>query len=260
MERKMFCFDLDNTLLNHKKYEISERIIHALDALKKAGHIIVLASGRDFDTPNSKPFIEMVNPDAVVHANGLKVTINQQLLYEHYFNQDLMKQVLDYGVEHNLCVGASIEGGEYYTHYEIIREFEMKMYGFCNKIYHDPYQLLNRKVHSLHIVADKEDILTLAKILPQIHYFLFNGNFGADLMDLQRSKAEGIEILFGHYHLTWEDTICFGDSMNDLSMIQKAKRGFAVENGTQALKDAADMIIKSVEDDGVALAIENYFL
>ncbi len=48
--------------------------------------------------------------------------------------------------------------------------------------------------------------------------------------------------------------------MNDLPMIQKAKRGFAVENGTQALKDAADMIIKSVEDDGVALAIENYFL
>ena len=260
MEEKMFCFDLDNTLLNHKKYKISERIIRALNALKKAGHIVVIASGRDFDTPNSKPFVEMVCPHAIVHANGLKVTVNQEILYEHYFEKKLMKRILDYGIEHSLCVGASIEGGEYYTHYEIIREFELKMYGYCNKRYHDPYLLLDRQVHSLHIVADKEDILTLAKIIPEIHYFLFNGNFGADVMDIQWSKAEGIQKLHQYYGMTWEDTICFGDSMNDLSMIQKAKRGFAVENATQVLKDAADMIIKSVEEDGVAIAIESYFL
>ncbi len=79
-------------------------------------------------------------------------------------------------------------------------------------------------------------------------------------MDVVWSKAEGIQVLHDYYGMTWEDTICFGDSMNDLSMIQKAKRGFAVENGTQILKDAADMIIKSVDEDGVALAIETFFL
>lgn len=87
MERKMFCFDLDNTLLNHKKYKISERILDALERLKQLGHIVVLASGRDFDTPNSKPFADMVKPQAIVHANGLKVTLNNQLLFEHYFEK-----------------------------------------------------------------------------------------------------------------------------------------------------------------------------
>lgn len=260
MERKMFCFDLDNTLLNHKKYKISERILHALERLKQQGHIVVLASGRDFDTPNSKPFADMINPQAIVHANGLKVTANTELLFEHYFDKQLMKKVLDYGTHNNLCVGASIEGGEYYTHYEIIREFEINMYGYCHKTYHESYELLNRQVHSLHIVADKEEILELVREIQGLHYFLFNGNFGADLMDVVWSKAEGIQVLHDYYGMTWEDTICFGDSMNDLSMIQKAKRGFAVENGTQILKDAADMIIKSVDEDGVALAIETFFL
>lgn len=50
--------------------------------------------------------------------------------------------------------------------------------------------------------------------------------------------------------------ICFGDNLNDISMIKSADVGVAVENACNELKRSADLVIKSNENDGVAKFIE----
>ena len=57
-----------------------------------------------------------------------------------------------------------------------------------------------------------------------------------------------------------EDTICFGDSGNDSSMIELAGTGVAMGNANEELKGIADIITDNNNNDGLAKAIEKYVL
>ena len=50
---KIFCFDLDMTLLDHKTFHISKKVLKDLEALKKEGHVVAVATGRDMDSKSS---------------------------------------------------------------------------------------------------------------------------------------------------------------------------------------------------------------
>ncbi|MCI9591981.1 MAG: HAD hydrolase family protein, partial [Lachnospiraceae bacterium] len=47
------------------------------------------------------------------------------------------------------------------------------------------------------------------------------------------------------------DTVAFGDSMNDRQMLEYAGIAIAMGNSCQELKDIADIVCESVEEDGV---------
>ena len=55
-----------------------------------------------------------------------------------------------------------------------------------------------------------------------------------------------------------EDTMAVGDSENDLDIVKAAGIGVAMGNAQQFLKDSADFISLSNEEDGVAYAIERF--
>ena len=52
------------------------------------------------------------------------------------------------------------------------------------------------------------------------------------------------------------DTIAFGDSMNDYEMLQVCNHSVAMENACQELKESADCVCESVENDGVYYEME----
>lgn len=53
-----------------------------------------------------------------------------------------------------------------------------------------------------------------------------------------------------------DELVCFGDNLNDISMVKTADIGAAVNNSCEELKEAADIIIDSNNDDGVTKFIE----
>ena len=64
-----------------------------------------------------------------------------------------------------------------------------------------------------------------------------------------------------HYGLTAQNLIALGDGFNDLSMIQFAGMGVAVQNAQQVVKEAANYVSPYTNDeDAVALAIEKFVL
>ncbi|MBO5162825.1 MAG: Cof-type HAD-IIB family hydrolase [Ruminococcus sp.] len=65
------------------------------------------------------------------------------------------------------------------------------------------------------------------------------------------SKGSGIKYLRETYG--FERVVAFGDNLNDLSMFEQADVKIAVENGNSRLKEEADVVIKSNDDDGVAI-------
>jgi hydroxymethylpyrimidine pyrophosphatase-like HAD family hydrolase len=60
------------------------------------------------------------------------------------------------------------------------------------------------------------------------------------------------------FNLDLDRLICFGDEMNDESMIKIAALGAVPQNGAESLKKVADIIIDACDDDGVCKAIKKY--
>ena len=68
------------------------------------------------------------------------------------------------------------------------------------------------------------------------------------------NKGLGVEIICKRYNVPISETIGFGDSMNDLEMIQTVGFSVCMANGSEKLKSLSDMVCPSVSDDGLAKA------
>jgi hydroxymethylpyrimidine pyrophosphatase-like HAD family hydrolase len=73
-------------------------------------------------------------------------------------------------------------------------------------------------------------------------------------------KAYSLEKLLKHLGLTREQMIACGDGFNDRSMIEYAGLGVAMCNAKDAVKEVADLITLTNDEDGVALVVEDYML
>ena len=65
-----------------------------------------------------------------------------------------------------------------------------------------------------------------------------------------------MEAVCRHLGVSVKDTIAFGDSMNDLEMLEAAAFGVCMENGSQALKETADWVCPGVSEDGLYLGFQ----
>ncbi|MBR4953446.1 MAG: HAD-IIB family hydrolase, partial [Oscillospiraceae bacterium] len=72
------------------------------------------------------------------------------------------------------------------------------------------------------------------------------------------NKGEALTALAHHLGYTDENTMSFGDGLNDLSMIKSAGLGVAMENACSEVKNAADYITDTNDNDGVKKAIEKF--
>jgi Cof subfamily protein (haloacid dehalogenase superfamily) len=90
--------------------------------------------------------------------------------------------------------------------------------------------------------------LYISKSLP---YFL-------EFASPEVTKATGLEFLSEHLGFTRERTVAFGDGENDIQLVDWAGYGVAVENAHGQVKEVADFVCPSVDDEGVAQVIEAY--
>jgi hydroxymethylpyrimidine pyrophosphatase-like HAD family hydrolase len=73
-------------------------------------------------------------------------------------------------------------------------------------------------------------------------------------------KAQSLAVLLGEIGMKREEMICVGDGFNDLSMIRYAGLGVAMANAQEVVRENADYITLSNEEDGVAAVVEKFIL
>jgi len=80
-----------------------------------------------------------------------------------------------------------------------------------------------------------------------------------EIMNANVSKGQGLKLVMEHYSLKSEEVIAFGDEENDLPMFAVAGFSAAPANAKDNVKAAADMVIGSNAEDGVAAFLEEFF-
>ncbi len=73
------------------------------------------------------------------------------------------------------------------------------------------------------------------------------------------SKASGLEHVADALGLEAADALAIGDGRNDLEMLRWAARGVAMGQSVDVVRESADHVTDSVDDDGAAVELERWF-
>lgn len=258
--RKLVSFDLDMTLLDHETYRIPDSALKSVRRIREQGHVLALATGRDMDNHYSRKFRDMVQADAVIHMNGTKITVGDDLIYEHRMDKKLLERVLDFAENHGYSLGVTIGDEDYYTHREQVVEHDLRRWGECGRRFLNPERLLDMGVRTMAYIGSPEGAGKIEEAFPELKLPLFAGLQGADVIERAASKAQGLLKVCEYYGVDLKDTYAFGDSMNDYEIVQTAGTGIAMGNALEALKEVADYVTADIREDGVYQACVHFGL
>ncbi len=258
-KKKIASFDLDQTLLDHGSYRIPDSALEALERLREEFYI-VLSTGRDMDNYYSRPYRDLVKPDAIIHLNGTKITVGDELIYEHQMDKRLLKALFEYADRNGYAVGVTIGDQDFYLHPEVVEQMDRERWGQCDRRFCDPWSLLDGTVRTLAYVGREAGALDMEKQFPELKFLMFAGKRGADVVEQEASKGKGLLRLCRYYGISEKDTVAFGDSMNDYEILQTAGLGIAMGNAIQELKDVADYVTTDVAEDGIWNACRHFGL
>jgi len=266
MQYKMLVLDMDDTLLtdDHKISELNKKVL--LEAQAK-GVYVVLASGRPTSamTAYAKELELDLNNSYIISFNGAIIsTVKDDLvLFEQKLTQEQIHELYDYSVKMKTHIITYLDN-------EIISETDSEYI----EIEKDITGLAHRKVASFKEAIDrpavkcillenpaylKEVEKDLKKAMPHLSvamskpFFLEAAQYGID-------KAASLKFLAAKLNIHQSEIIAVGNAGNDLTMIEYAGLGVWVDNVTPELRDRANVIVASNNNDGVAEVVQRYIL
>jgi hypothetical protein len=248
---KLVAFDLDMTLFDHSNYTIPESALKAVELIKKGGNKVAIASGRNMHNKHGQPFLDIIKPDAVVEFNGSRAVVLDKVIYNHLFDRDLLNRLIDFVVENNYAVGMTSGDKDYYFNKEFIQKEDMLRWGQSDRNFQDPELLKQLDINTLCYIGPKEGAFNIEKSFPELKLPLFSGEWGADIIEKEVSKFNGVSEVAKYFGIDNKDIITFGDAMNDYEMIKNAGVGVAMGNAHEKLKEVADIVTDDIGNDGV---------
>ena len=122
----------------------------------------------------------------------------------------------------------------------------------------DAYErALNEKVYQLNVFVSEEEEGDFMQLMPNSKTARWTSHF-TDIIPKDGGKNKGIDAIINHFGIKLEETMAFGDGGNDIDMLKHAGIGVAMENARDDVKEIADFITTSVDDDGVTNALKHY--
>ena len=262
MTVKLIAADMDGTLLDSNK-NLSPYLFDLVKKLKEKDVKFAIASGRQYFNLLEN-FADIKEELVYISDNGSIVYENGQSIYVDEINKAEVKKALKdvrqgEGMYPILC---GVESAYVENNNEVFLE-NARMYYAKLEIVEDLMDILDKdKICKLAVFdevdAEKNEFELLQKYNENLMVCLSGHNW-VDLMNPGVNKGEAIKILQENYNISYDETMAFGDYLNDYEMMQSCKYSYAMENAHPQLKEICNYKAKSNDDDGVVLAIKEYF-
>ncbi|WP_156288244.1 Cof-type HAD-IIB family hydrolase [Oceanobacillus salinisoli] len=239
---KLIALDMDGTLLT-TDHEVSQRTKDAIaKALSKDIHV-VLSTGRGFRScyPHAE---ELKLQSYLVTANGGEVwTVKKELLDQHLMETEVIEKLWNIGKEVGVYMWMISTDGVFQNEApDNFYDYQWLKFG-CQS---EDQDKLDKMVKELSYYEELE----LTNSLP----------INVEANPKGVSKAKALHFLCGKIGITMDEVMACGDSLNDIKMIQEAGIGVAMGNAQEAIKNVANHITDTNDNDGVAKAIEKFVL
>lgn len=262
---KLLMMDMDGTLFNDRK-EITSGNRLALAKLKNKGYVIGIATGRALFV--MKEVLEKYHMenivDYVIGYNGVEIwnRRNHQVDYTYRLSPEVICDIYSRIKHQPWNLVAYDESGRYV---QIVDERAQKYASDNNQsCYLYDFEKGDRWWSKVSILPlgmrnfTEKEFVDMYKLSGHAYHGFETSPFSFEIVHAKVSKVEAIKRVCEMLGITLEDVIAFGDSGNDLSMLQCAGVGVAMANATSEIKEAADYVTKSNNEDGIAYFVEKY--
>ena len=255
-KKKIAFFDIDGTLLPLGESNLRPRVLEALNLLKAQGIKIFLSTGR---TPQILPRFPGVTFDGAVCFNGGYCFDQTGILFHSPLHKEDMRRVIENAKAEGIsCLAATVNrmGSNFYT--QSIEDYMQISHNSSNVLSPKDFEaLLEEDIYQLMVGCTEDQDKAMVKGAPHLKSVRW-WDRATDVIDINCSKAHGIEMVLQSYGLTKEDAMAFGDGDNDIDMLSYCSLGIAMGNAREEVKRAADYITDSCEDDGVYTALHHF--
>ncbi|MDO5720073.1 MAG: Cof-type HAD-IIB family hydrolase [Actinomycetaceae bacterium] len=263
--------DVDGTLLNEEQ-TVPASARDACQAAAANGHSLFMCTGRV--GPELSASLWELGFAGLVAANGAYATCGDSTLFSHQLDANDIRRVTDF---------VTAAGGEWmWQTADTIHLTDAYMRAFADShtgaehaipgdwsSYVDlitPFvrQGLPATALKCAFMLPKTPSATADRVSAALddRYTIVSGSVGArnaavfELVAHNVSKGHALREVAAHREIGITKTVAVGDSANDVSMLKAAGLSIAMGNGTEVAQEAADWITSSVDEDGLAHALE----
>ena len=248
---KLIALDLDDTLLNDDR-QITDLNVQALRECAGRGIYVVLCSGRAEDA--ILPFVRRLEI-AGKEAGRFLIAINGCSIFDLHKRQNIFckkvePQVLlranqiaeDFGLRTEVYTPDTI----YYREATEWTKLDVDLCGLKGQAIQDYESFLNKGFTKMLVPGKPEQLLELQKILRtefKDRAVIFTSKpYFLEILPPDCGKGEAVTWLASQLSIPQNQTMGFGDSMNDESLIRMCGYGVAMSNGLPAIKSIATHI------------------
>lgn len=240
---KCIVTDLDGTLLTSDK-KISEDTKQVIKEYQKNHCLFVVATGRYFEGAR-KLFDSNFHPDYLITNNGAHIYDyrKDKFIYHNYIDEKIVRSIIK----------------KYIFLADQITLLGEKQYIQIAEAFSDEDKILNDvstvAIHCKKGINKEEVVSKLQDSFPQLNSYLMNHSVvNYDWIEIEPStvnKGSAIKKVFDIEKISYQETICFGDGANDLSMFHVCGKKVAMANAVKILKKYADDLILSNDEEGI---------
>lgn len=252
MEKKLFVFDIDGTLLTSGN-QLLESTVVALDYLKNK-HTIMLATGRSRFL--IQDLLDQLSIEDYIVCNGSAAFLKNEQVYKKTLNKEKLLELLSYFDQQKIDV--ALTGLDNFCRVSSYRveQMEQAMRAIGGRIpnYSSNFYLENDVYQGLAFYSEMFDNV-IQKKFPEFSFVRWNRLF-VDIVPNHGSKAVTMLSVAKKLGIKKEDIFAFGDEKNDIEMLEVAGTGIAMGNANDFVKSIADFVTKSNDDDGIVHALE----
>lgn len=267
--RKLIAVDIDGTLIN-SDYKITKRTKEALIQAQKEGHKLVISSGRSPSGIEGYAYeLEMDKYESYISAQNGTIVVDmktKERVIEHFLEIDLVRDILTYsediGMDYMIYRGDQIYSNKKET-YKLAEVIEKNSDSevILDK---DLAKNIDFRPHNILFAQDETTISKPAKLLLDKYgdqtSQMYSETYYYEIMPKDVSKGHTLLEIAEYLGIDKENIIAFGDQDNDMSMIKMAGVGVAMGNAIDSLKEAADYVTLTNNEDGIAAYLEKYLL
>jgi len=250
---RMFVFDNDSTLFDHNIHKFRPSALKALKKLKEKGYVLVMNTSRSLAEMYNIPKNALKLMDVVILLNGAYIMYKDRTEIRFIEEKEIDKLV-SFMDKHDLTYRYALGDGAGYLNRED-REHEAlfeRLYDMVPPIKH--YE--GEKVAQLLCYVEDELRDKLLDLSVEEENAVLKR--AVEISPAGCSKGQAMLRVAREFGYIRQDIVAFGDSGNDIDMMERAGLGIAMGNGSKECREAADYVTEDISDDGLYKALVRF--